>query len=184
MPSLAALNAATIPLYEQVRLASSCNNEQILPWSRDKIQDKVFPAVGPVYVESTKPFGGLAGESRAGDANGQWFRVLLGGGQYAYTLPGGQVLQSAAPLLGVNPPPPAQRTRPFKPDVPCETQEAPDLRSTPVAVPNEHKISVDDQAGYQKVVDRAKAVLARSTSGTLPTDEQKVVEAALKGLGK
>ena len=153
VPPLTRLNDRTAPLYEQVRLASSCQNEQILPWSHDTIQDTVFPAVGEVYVEAAKPFGGLAGESRTGDANGQWFRVLLTGGNYTYPEPGGQFLQSTAPLLGVNPPPPATKT-PFKPGVPCETQQAPDLNSTPAALPPAHKVNVTDVAGYQKVVDR------------------------------
>src|SRR5581483_4240879 len=38
VPALAQLNAQTIPLYEQVREASSCQNEVILPWSHDKIE--------------------------------------------------------------------------------------------------------------------------------------------------
>jgi phospholipid/cholesterol/gamma-HCH transport system substrate-binding protein len=186
VPSLTRLNAKTPPLYEQLRAASSCQNEQILPWSKDTIEDPVFPAVGPVYVESTKPLGGLAGESRSGDANGQWFRVLLTGGQYAYPQPSGQILQSALPLLGVNPPPPATLPRPYEPDVPCETQEKPDLRTIPGAVPNETKISVDDHAGYQKVVDRAKAQLRRNTemSGTPRTEDQKILDAALEAIGQ
>jgi len=53
-------NLDIIELYEQVRAAASCQNEQILPWTKDTIEDPVFPAVGPVYVESTKPLSGLA----------------------------------------------------------------------------------------------------------------------------
>lgn len=184
VPSLARLNRRTPALYEQVRLASSCQNEQILPWTKDTIQDPVFPAVGPVFVESTKPLSGLAGESRAGDANGQWFRVLLTGGGFAYPQEGGNILQSAAPLLGVNPPPPDQLTRPYRPDVPCETQEDPDLRTTPDTIPNETRITVDDKAGYQKVVDRAKAELDRNIPDNLPADEQAILDAALRELGK
>ena len=41
---------------------------------------------GPVYQELPKPFPGLAGESRSGDANGQWFRVLAAGGTNLVTL--------------------------------------------------------------------------------------------------
>jgi virulence factor Mce-like protein len=173
VPSLAALNAATIPLYEQVRLLSSCQNEQVLPWSKETIEDKVFPAVGPVYVESTKPLGGLAGESRAGDANGQWFRVLLTGGNYTYPAGAGKFIQSTAPLLGVNPPPPAKKT-PFRPDVPCETQEQPDLRSEPASLPPAHQVTVTDTAGYQKVKDRAARALQRE----LDTHPMSATEAA------
>lgn len=184
VPSLARLNRRTPALYEQVRLASSCQNEQILPWTKDTIEDPVFPAVGPVFVESTKPLSGLAGESRSGDANGQWFRVLLSGGVFAYPQAGGNILQSTAPLMGVNPPPPAELTRPYRPDVPCETQEDPDLSSTPAEIPNETRISVDDQAGYQKVIDRAKAEIKRNTPGNLATADKAIVDAALERLGK
>jgi phospholipid/cholesterol/gamma-HCH transport system substrate-binding protein len=184
VPSLSKLNARTPALYEQVRLASSCQNEQILPWSKDTIQDPVFPAVGPVYVESAKPFGGLAGESRAGDANGQWFRVLLTGGQYAYPQPAGNILQSTAPLLGVNPPPPAKLARDFRPDVPCETQQKPDLRTVAAAVPNETKINVTDKAGYQKVVDRARETLAKTLPKNPATRDKKILDAALGAIGQ
>ncbi len=184
VPSLAKLNASTIPLYEQVRLASSCQNEQILPWTRDKIEDAVFPAVGPVYVESTKPLGGLAGESRSGDANGQWFRVLLTGGNYTYPTGAGQFIQSTAPLLGVNPPPPAKKT-PFRPDVPCETQEDPDLRSIPAPLPEAHQVQVTDVAGYQKVKDRAAKMLRESVDRQkLSADEAALVNAYIGTLTK
>jgi virulence factor Mce-like protein len=160
VPSLTRFNRENVPLYQQVSLASNCQNDVILPWSHDTISDPVFPAVGPVYVESTKPLPGLAGESRAGDANGQWFRVLLTGGNYTYPDGAGKFIQSTSPLLGVNPPPPVNKT-PFRPDVPCETQDQPDLRSTPEPVPNQHKVTVTDVAGYQKVKDRAAALLER-----------------------
>jgi len=184
VPSLTRLNRRTPALYEQVRLSASCQNEQILPWTMDKIEDPVFPATGRVFEEGPKPLSGLAGESRSGDANGQWFRVLLTGGVFAYQQAGGNILQSSAPLMGVNPPPPAQRTRPFRPDVPCETQEQPDLRSTPVKVPNETRITVDDTAGYQKVVDRARREIERNTPDNLPAADRAIVDAALKRLGK
>ena len=77
VPALTRLQKATLPLYQQVRLASNCQNDVILPWTHDKIQDPDFPTDNQVFQEATKPLGGLAGESRSGDANGQWFRVLV-----------------------------------------------------------------------------------------------------------
>jgi virulence factor Mce-like protein len=128
VPALAQLNKATIPLLGEVRAASSCQNEVILPWSLDKIEDPDFPATGPVYQEAPKPLVGLAGESRSFDANGQWFRVHLHPGQFATPYPGGEVLLTERPVLGANPPPYKKRS-PLRPDVPCETQERPDLRT-------------------------------------------------------
>ena len=78
---------------------------------------------------------GVAGESRSGDANGQEFRVLGGGG--ANTIAPFSTPDVAAPLTGVTPfsflgSQPAKQSSaktPFRPDVPCETQDPPDLRS-------------------------------------------------------
>ena len=133
VPALARLNKATVPLLEQVRAASSCQNEVILPWTLDTVPDKEFPAVGPVYQEQTKPLVGLAGESRTFDANGQWFRVALNAAQYGTPVGNGQVMMSDRPIIGANPPKPAKRP-PLRPDVPCETQEQPDLRTNPTKV--------------------------------------------------
>jgi hypothetical protein len=111
-----------------VRAASSCQNEVILPWTKDTVPDPDFPAIGPVFQEQTKPLIGLAGESRSFDANGQWFRVALNAGQFGTPFGDGRTLLTDRPVLGANPPPPAKRS-PLRPDVPCETQEQPDLRT-------------------------------------------------------
>jgi hypothetical protein len=144
VPSLAKLNNASIPLNSQVRAASSCQNEVIIPWSHDKLVDSVFPATGKVFEESTKPLGGLAGESRSGDANGQWFRVLANAG--LYSLPAGydRFFLTTLPLIGANPPPPQPyKNSPLRPDVPCETQKPPDLRTNPLSLANKsHKVTL------------------------------------------
>ncbi len=77
----------------------------------------------------------MAGESRSGDANGQMFRVLGGGGQN--TIAPFNTPDLAAPLTGIAPfdflgSQPAKQSSaktPFRPDVPCETQDPPDLNS-------------------------------------------------------
>ena len=158
VPDLARLNKSTVPLYEQVSLASNCQNDVILPWSHDKIEDPTFAATGPVYQESTKPLPGLAGESRSGDANGQWFRVLLTGGQYAYPMGNGQFLFNGRPIEGANPPAPSVRP-PLRPDVPCETQQPPDLRTTPLPPPPGGR-RVQPSDSPQSVAYREKAMRA------------------------
>lgn len=135
VPQLAKLNAESLPLYEQTRAASSCQNNVILPWTHDTIQDPEFPATGPVYQESTKPLVGLSGESREVDANGTWFRVLAAGANLAYPDGPGRFLLTNQALLGTNPPPPAERS-PLRPTVPCETQQPPDLRTIPGELPS------------------------------------------------
>lgn len=139
VPDLSRLNANLPPLYERVRSASSCQNEVVLPWSNSTLPDPNFPAVGKVYQESVMGFPGLAGESRSGDANGQWARVLASNGTNVYALGGadpqfGQRFGiSNFPITGVNPPK-AERP-PSRYDVPCETQESPDLRTIPGPAP-------------------------------------------------
>lgn len=141
VPDLARLNVNLTPLYEQVRSASSCQNEVVLPWSNSTLTDPNFPATGKVYQESVAGFPGLAGESRSGDANGQWARVLAGNGVNVYALGGvdpqlGQRFGiSNFPITGINPPK-AERP-PSRYDVPCETQEAPDLRTIPGPAPTQ-----------------------------------------------
>jgi virulence factor Mce-like protein len=140
VPSLARLNKNLVPLYERVRSASSCQNEVVLPWSHQTVPDPNFPATGEVFQEGVSGLPGLAGESRAGDANGQWARVIAGNGANVYAL-GGVDTQLGQrfgitnfPILGVNPPRVATRP-PTRYDVPCETQQAPDLRTIPGAAP-------------------------------------------------
>ena len=40
----------------QLRSAASCQNEVILPWSKDTVDDPKFKPTGPVYQELPKPF--------------------------------------------------------------------------------------------------------------------------------
>ena len=145
VPALASFTRESVPLNKQIRQASSCQTEVILPWTKDKLVDEKFPATGPVYQELPKPFPGLAGESRSGDANGQWFRVLATGGTNLVTFSPGVYGTTALPLLGVNPPKPKERP-PLRADQPCENQEPPDLRSKPGAPPEQRRINTNDPA--------------------------------------
>src|SRR5215210_707595 len=106
VPALARFTRQAVPLNQQIRASASCQNEVILPWSHDRLQDDKFPSTGPVYTELPKPFPGLAGESRSGDANGQWFRVLAAGGTNLVQFSPGVFGTTALQLLGVNPPKP------------------------------------------------------------------------------
>jgi hypothetical protein len=108
-----------------------------------------------VYEEALKPFPGLAGESRSGDANGQWFRVLAAGGTNVVTLKPGVFAATAAPFLGTNPPAPKDRP-PLDATVPCETQQKPDLRTKVGAPPPQRTVDVTS-AAYQKRYALAKA---------------------------
>jgi hypothetical protein len=156
VPALARLSRGSIPLLGQVRLASSCQNEVVLPWTQEKIDDPAFPTTRNVGDEATKFLPGIAGESRSGDANGQWFSILANLGPYAYPLTQQTYFLSDTPMQGVNPPKPTSRP-PLRPDVPCETQQTPDLRSVAGPPPQGVKASIpaSKMAEYHKLVERS-----------------------------
>jgi phospholipid/cholesterol/gamma-HCH transport system substrate-binding protein len=160
VPPLTTLEKRSVPLYEQVRAASSCQTGVVLPWSRDRIEDKAFPALGPVYEEATKPLPGLAGESRSGDANGQWFRVMVAAPKFAYPFGTDKFFFTDNPIQGVNPPVPQGHKRsPLRPDVPCETQQAPDLRTIPENAPNGFPLTVPTADQLMKPLEDTVAFL-------------------------
>jgi phospholipid/cholesterol/gamma-HCH transport system substrate-binding protein len=198
VPNLARLNKTTIPLYEQVSLLGNCQNDVIIPWSHDKIQDVAFPATGKVFEEAPKGLTGLSGESRSGDANGQWFRVLLTGGQYAYpTGTPGEFLFAGRPIEGANPPLPKARP-PLSPSTPCETQQAPDLRTVPTPPPSGARKITPSSAPEavefrQKAMDDAVKWLRKEVKQQRLGDQLRVedkaltagdLRAGLSGLGK
>ena len=167
IPALSSLAENSLPLLEEVREASSCQNEVILPWSRDRIHDEAFPATGQVYEEAVKWLPGIAGESRSFDANGQWFKVLGGGGLETVQLGDNLLGQALFPIIGTNPPKPQGRP-PLRPDVPCETQERPDLRTNPGGAPPTVSSSARARGRYAKArrvaIDTLRAQLLRQGS--------------------
>jgi hypothetical protein len=169
VPALARLNNATVGLLHQVRLASSCQNQVILPWSQDQVVDPNFPTnMGggkiqlKVFEEGVRFLPGIASESRTGDANGQWFRVLPGNGTNTYDLGlAGQkfVGQSLFPILGANPPRLTQP--PIRPHVPCETQHKPNLTTIQGSAPVQLAASKSSPAS--KVVANESAAYITAT---------------------
>jgi phospholipid/cholesterol/gamma-HCH transport system substrate-binding protein len=135
IPALAQLNRSSARTFEQTRALSSCQNRVLLPFARTPINDPAFADThsgDPFYKESPRAFVGLAGESRQADANSAFFRVLAGTGPTTVFSTGenGELLFGQLPqaIAGTRPPKPPSAPV-FRPDVPCETQEAPDLNS-------------------------------------------------------
>jgi virulence factor Mce-like protein len=150
VPSLAGLAQETVPLLRELRLGMSCLDEVLVPTGSSRVDDPAFPATGALFQEFPKQLVGLAGESRSFDANGQWFKVLATGGAQAVTLGNGLFGTTATPLRGINPPP-VGTTPPLRPDVPCETQAVPDLRSTAAPPPAAVPTDADPEAVQQRV---------------------------------
>ena len=152
-PDLTSLADGSVPLLEELRPLASCTNEVTLPWSKQTVPDPNFPASGPVFQTGVKWLPGLAGESRSFDANGQWFKVLGSGGVETFQLGEGFFGTSLLPVAGVNPPKPTQRP-PVRADVPCETQQTPDLRTQVGPPPKRVKA---DWTGPEAIKRNAKA---------------------------
>ncbi len=168
VPALARFTQESVPLNKELRLTSSCQNEVVLPFTHDKIQDPKFPAQGQVFQEAPKPFPGLSGESRSGDSNGQWFRILATGGTNLITLRPGLFATSALPIGGANPPK-QQGRPPLRSDVPCETQQPPDLRTNVGAPPEQHQIDTSSPA-YQARYAEARTYAMKWLTQQLKTE--------------
>jgi phospholipid/cholesterol/gamma-HCH transport system substrate-binding protein len=150
VPQLARLAARSPALLEQARALSSCFNEVTIPWGNFTVPDPDLPAAGPIYKEASWTLTGLTGESRSNDANGDLFRVQQGGGSNTVQI-GGQTGLTDLPIEGVQPPIDSAAKTPFvlsdgreTADIPCETQEPPDLRTGgPGAPPTQFEANVD-----------------------------------------
>jgi virulence factor Mce-like protein len=169
IPTLASLNAETVPLLEETRQLSSCQNHVLLPWSTAGVPDPDFPANSdqPFYKQAPRTLVGLAGESREHDANGPLFRGLATAGPTTIAQPaegGGQLFGTTAfPPQGTRPAKPDHRPR-MRPDVACETQDPPNLNAPrgdatatvapdPLPLPD---LSAADQKREQRVTDAVK----------------------------
>jgi virulence factor Mce-like protein len=132
VPALANLTVQSIPfLRDQVRAASSCVANDIIPWSQLTVPDSHFNSSNgfpprKVFVEAVDFLPGLAGESRNFDSNGPYIRVGLSqGGTLTYTMSNGFFGPSAQPLVAAQPTlPPGGQRPPLQENVPCETQPA------------------------------------------------------------
>ncbi|HYF25345.1 MAG TPA: MlaD family protein [Baekduia sp.] len=157
VPDLVALNEGGVPLQEQARLLGSCQNEVVLPTTESELPDPFIPAKGKVFQENVRWLPGIAAESRSFDANGQYIKTLAQTANYAYSLGEGRFTFTGTPLLGANPPK-QQQLSPLRPDVPCETQERPELRTVPAAPPTAIKVdhgSAAARARSREALDRS-----------------------------
>ena len=156
IPPLAKLNHDTIPLLDETRQLSSCQNNVLLPFATTKIPDPDFPSNSDsFYKQAPRALVGLSGESRINDANSGMFHVEVGAGPFT-------VLQTdgAGEQIFGQSPYPIEATRPAKPDsrpvdrpnVPCETQQAPDLHA-PTQLATSGLI---DQSVQTPIVDPSK----------------------------
>jgi phospholipid/cholesterol/gamma-HCH transport system substrate-binding protein len=155
IPDLARLSRRTIPLLKQFRSLASCLNEVAIPWSNMTVPDDATPtltdpedpsSVAKVFEELTFGITGISSESRSGDANGPYIKVLAAGGPNTVVFPdplqGQQVGATPLPILGTMPALDSSAKTPFRPDVRCETQEPPNLNSEEGPAPDQSTAAV------------------------------------------
>jgi phospholipid/cholesterol/gamma-HCH transport system substrate-binding protein len=138
IPDLARVNRASIPLLDNQRALSACTREVLVPFARTPIPapelaDRYPDSTNqPFYKQAPRGLVGLSGESRISDANTPMFHVQFSSGPanlLVYNEGGEQAFAAVSnPPEGVRPDRPNRRPV-FRPNVPCETQEPPDLNA-------------------------------------------------------
>ena len=199
IPRLTELSHRTIPFLNTSRSLSSCFNQVVIPWSNSSVPDPNFapPTVtdgagthpAKVYEETGYGLVGIGGESRSGDANGQYIRVEAGGGVNTPLLPGpingttGKVVENIRPqsqtvpfvgfaesqLLGSQPNlafghEDSVKT-PFRPDAPCERQQPPNLLTSAGPAPEQvapTSLSPDSASPKFQALNKATSAYAKS----------------------
>ncbi len=117
IPNFVTLSRRSVPLLAQARALSSCTNSVLVPFANSRVPDPDEPQQNnqKPLTQANRGFVGLSGESRVNDGNLSYFRTS------AVAPP--LNVRPAAPSDGGNQPPPR------RPDVPCETQEKPNLNA-------------------------------------------------------
>jgi phospholipid/cholesterol/gamma-HCH transport system substrate-binding protein len=119
VPSLVKLNTRLVPFLNQLRALSSCTNNVLVPFAESEIPSIEEGNSGHLVREQiNRSFVGLAGESRNNDANTPVFHIQ---GVNPLKLATGRIEPAAPPDPNMPPP--------HRPDVPCETQEPPNLQA-------------------------------------------------------
>jgi phospholipid/cholesterol/gamma-HCH transport system substrate-binding protein len=120
VPDLVGLNRSQVDFLAEARALASCSNHVLTPFSRSRI-----PSAEPgntdqeVRRQVLRGLVGLAGESRNHDANTPYFHIQVVKPTNLDARNGGRLEPLSPPNPNVPPP--------HRPDVPCETQEPPNL---------------------------------------------------------
>jgi phospholipid/cholesterol/gamma-HCH transport system substrate-binding protein len=134
---LARLTDATIDLLPQTTLTSRCAREVLLPAGDLVVKDE-FETGAENYKEFFWALVALAGEGQNFDGNGMYVRFQTGGGSQSISMGtegvgSGEVFgNNVAVPLGNRPFYPGKRP-PYRPDVPCHTNELPNLNGPAAA---------------------------------------------------
>ncbi len=171
-PSLTKLNRRSVPLLDEGRQLSACTNKVLVPFLSQRIPDPELPGNSNRTVRSKiqQSFPGLSGESRLSDGNNQYFHAGV-------ALPGLYLRPAAPSDLGFQPPT-------HRPDIPCETQEPPNMNA-PGGPVTEFSSGKGTAGNWGRRPSRDAAVKAiLKAKDMLPAVEKAAAQQKLKALGK
>ncbi len=169
IPSLVRLNGRLIPFLSEQRELASCTNEVLVPYAEAEIPSTDEKNTGQLVREQiNRSLVGLSGDSRTNDANSPFFRVQ-------------GVAPSEIAAGEVEPVPPTDPNLPpeHRPDVPCETQEPPNLNAPSGATAEFSNVGASAadkralQTGIQDFLDsdRFEKILEQGRALDLPAGE-------------
>ncbi|HVG74404.1 MAG TPA: MlaD family protein [Thermoleophilaceae bacterium] len=126
IPDLVKFDQTSVPFLRESRALSACTNNVLVPFMGLKIPN---PETGneaensdqPVRAQLQRGMPGLSGESRLSDGNNQYFHAGV-------TPPGNRVRPGPPPDGGSMP-------MTHRPDIPCETQELPNMHAPGGPIP-------------------------------------------------
>jgi hypothetical protein len=139
--ALARVSRRSVPLMRESSLLARCVTQNVLPVQNSKLDDGPLSVDATVSEEFWHGLTGIAGEGQNFDGNGYYVHLSPGGGNNFLALPGGSIGIGASPTLngkgtyygalpdkplGTRPAWPGRKP-PYRPDVPCHTQQRPDL---------------------------------------------------------
>lgn len=131
---LARLTDRSTALLRQADLTARCAADILLPTGNVPLKDEFETGVEN-YKEFFYSLVGLSGEGQNFDANGSYVRFQTGGGSQTVSLGSGAGRVFGKPVippLGVRPQRPA-KPPPLRPNVPCHTNQRPDLNGPAAA---------------------------------------------------
>lgn len=194
VPQLTQLARANVDTFNAQRAFSSCFNEVMVPWSHSTVQppdDYPLNVGGRVFETAGYSFAGSAGESRNGDAAGQHLRVLGGTGSNLVRF--GEIAGrdnifglTPFPILGAIPRITDSKKTVYRPGVPCERQEPPNLEAGIGSPPEQGPAPTAASAGLDAATgpgaEELRSLLEIADGGAEPSarrleDAQELVDA-------
>jgi hypothetical protein len=147
LAQLAPLEPRLGALFDSVAPVMDCLRRNAIPALQTPVDDPPLTTGDPPYRELLHGLVGLASASQDFDGNGPAVRYHAGFGDQLVSFGSvptvGEPLVGlgSEPLIGSRPRPPAEQP-PYRPGVPCRTQQPPDLKAATGPAPEQRKVAL------------------------------------------